>query len=125
MAADRKSLSFEFIAALVTVLGAVLTVLYASGPFEAWDIAVAAVVVYICWSCRHEFAADRRAVNLARIALAVALMLILIGVASLIWSELPARMDQTVCAMLDGYFVVAVVIFAILLVAYRPRPATT
>jgi hypothetical protein len=92
-----------------------------TGPFEAWDIAVAAVVVFICWSCRHEFATDRRAVNLARVALAVALMLILIGVASLIWRELPGLMDQTVIPLVDGYFVAAAALFAVLLFAYRPR----
>jgi hypothetical protein len=113
--------TFEFLAALITVLSALISVLYAAGNYDIWDLLINLLVIYVCVVYRHEFARDKHAVIFARAGIAVASGLILIGIPSAFYPSIGSFMRTPLFYLFDYYFVMAVALFLVLCIVYRPR----
>jgi len=125
MPVEVKPPTFEFLAALITVLSALISVLYAEGSYDIWDLLINSLVVYVCFIYRHEFARDKHAVILARAGIAVASVLIIVGVPSAFYPKIACVMRRPLLHLFDYYFVAALVFFLILWIIYRPSPASS
>jgi hypothetical protein len=114
--------SFESAAAIVTVLSCLLTVTYAAGPVDAWDLAVASLVLFVCYSYRTELFRAGRVVAIARIGIAVAFTIIAGAILFLICPSWAASLHCVHLKLFDGYFMLAVVFFLLTFVIYRRPP---
>lgn len=123
MSVEDKPLTFEFLAALITVLSALISVLYADGNFDIWDLLINSLVVYVCFVYRHEFARDKRAVILARAGIAVASGLIIVGVPSAFYPRIGCATRKPLLRFFDYDFVAALASFFVLSIIYRPSPS--
>lgn len=112
-------MKLETLAAIVTVMGGLLTVIYTDAPFDLWDMLIGFFVGFVCWSYRTELSKDRRAFFIARIGLAIAIAIIIMAAATLIAEFLGRSMPRFKTVVFDDTLLLAIFIFAISFTFYK------
>jgi hypothetical protein len=77
-------MEIELIASIVPVISGLLLVVYTQGPFGARDLAIGALILYILWQYRQDFAKDSRVLVVSQFGIAVALMIVLMSLLTLL-----------------------------------------
>ena len=111
---ENSETELSRLASLVTLFGALLTVIYSNPAvgYDVWDLLVAASVIAVCWRLRMSHEPGDIHLHVSRAAFSLASMLITMT-ALQFWPTVFDCINRSFFEIFDGQFVVAVLFFLV------------
>ena len=112
-------MKIELLAAIFTVIGGALTVIYSEGDFGAWDLVIGGFVFYVCCAYKSELSKDKRTLIISRIGISIAIMIILMTILTAIYKPLARAVMQFQVNIFGGTLLLTIILFLLSFLFYR------
>lgn len=114
-------MNLELVAAIITVSGLLVSVIYTPGRFDIWDLLIACLVFYVCYAFRQDFQKDGRAFMISRVGMSLATTIVILTILTALSPEFGSRLEGFTFSIFDGEFLITLAVFLLSFIFYRRK----